>query len=752
MKKLLLSIFAVAAAGFGCYSAAAETTATVGDKYTRVESTADITADGEYIICYQTNAMGAQSGTKFRTRIADGVTLSDDSKEATIKTAGVVTFSIIDGTTTGSYAFKFDDKAFMQCTNTSNGNVSNSTSLAATCDMTLSLTNGVAVLTFVKNGNNGNNKFQYNSNSGQERFTNYKTGSQRDCSIYKKNSGTSGDETKCATPTFSPAEGAVEAGTVVTISCATADATLTYTVNGESHQSETNTANVTINEATTITATASKSGLENSDEAKATYTIKEVVNATSISDAYTRLNVAALANNAETEVFTVAFEPVVTYVNGANVYIHDGEKYGLIFKYDSGLNAGDKVAANWQSTIKNYSNLYEFIPAATLSANGTADVPAPVEITPAQLTADNQSMIVVMNGVVLAAATPSETATGSARGYKGKVDGTEINLFNNFKNTSVEAGTYNITGIIGVYNTTVQLQPISFEKVQVVETKCATPTFSHNAGVIAKGTEVTISCSTEGSTLMYTVNDEIFESETSTATVTINETTTISAVASKTGLEDSEEANVTYIVNEQGGDDPVEGTAVFKVSTVTDPANGAVFVHNAQGNLIDQSFTDNGVTLAFTANNPSNNVGIFNEEKEVRWYANNFITVTPAQKTIITEIYVRTVANSKGNFTATVNEKVAGTVSGTGVGASNPITWTGAANAPILLTPNAQIRFSYMTVTFKEDTTGVEDMTVADENAPVEYYNLQGIRISEPAAGSMVIRRQGNTVTKVLVK
>ncbi len=37
----------------------------------------------------------------------------------------------------------------------------------------------------------------------------------------------------------------------------------------------------------------------------------------------------------------------------------------------------------------------------------------------------------------------------------------------------------------------------------------------------------------------------------------------------------------------------------------------------------------------------------------------------------------------------------------------------------------------------------------ADENAPVEYFNLQGIRIDNPESG-LYIRRQGNTVTKVI--
>jgi hypothetical protein len=38
-----------------------------------------------------------------------------------------------------------------------------------------------------------------------------------------------------------------------------------------------------------------------------------------------------------------------------------------------------------------------------------------------------------------------------------------------------------------------------------------------------------------------------------------------------------------------------------------------------------------------------------------------------------------------------------------------------------------------------------------DENAPVEYFNLQGVRVANPANG-LFIRRQGNTATKVLVK
>lgn len=39
-----------------------------------------------------------------------------------------------------------------------------------------------------------------------------------------------------------------------------------------------------------------------------------------------------------------------------------------------------------------------------------------------------------------------------------------------------------------------------------------------------------------------------------------------------------------------------------------------------------------------------------------------------------------------------------------------------------------------------------------DEDAPVEYYNIQGMRVANPAPGQLVIRRQGNKVSKVIFR
>ncbi|MDE7351408.1 MAG: hypothetical protein K2N25_10085, partial [Muribaculaceae bacterium] len=56
----------------------------------------------------------------------------------------------------------------------------------------------------------------------------------------------------------------------------------------------------------------------------------------------------------------------------------------------------------------------------------------------------------------------------------------------------------------------------------------------------------------------------------------------------------------------------------------------------------------------------------------------------------------------------------------------------------------------FITVTAGSGTSAVENVAI-DENAPVEYYNLQGVRVANPENG-LYIKRQGNKATKVLVK
>ena len=52
----------------------------------------------------------------------------------------------------------------------------------------------------------------------------------------------------------------------------------------------------------------------------------------------------------------------------------------------------------------------------------------------------------------------------------------------------------------------------------------------------------------------------------------------------------------------------------------------------------------------------------------------------------------------------------------------------------------------------EEFVAGVGAIEVDNSNAPVEYYNLQGMRILNPQAGQLVIKRQGTKTSKLIVK
>lgn len=56
-----------------------------------------------------------------------------------------------------------------------------------------------------------------------------------------------------------------------------------------------------------------------------------------------------------------------------------------------------------------------------------------------------------------------------------------------------------------------------------------------------------------------------------------------------------------------------------------------------------------------------------------------------------------------------------------------------------------------VTVSFTLPTSGVDTITPDNDNSPVEYYNLQGIKVSEPAPG-IYIRKQGEKTSKVLIR
>ena len=100
---------------------------------------------------------------------------------------------------------------------------------------------------------------------------------------------TTGATPTCATPTFSPAAGTYTQAQNVSISCATEDATIYYTTNGDdpTTNSTVYTEAISVSSAMTIKAMAAKSGFDNSAIATAEYAFITLNHAGTLADPYT---------------------------------------------------------------------------------------------------------------------------------------------------------------------------------------------------------------------------------------------------------------------------------------------------------------------------------------------------------------------------------------------------------------------------------------------------------------------------------
>lgn len=159
----------------------------------------------------------------------------------------------------------------------------------------------------------------------------------------------------------------------------------------------------------------------------------------------------------------------VTYFNSADkryTYVTDGTTAGLIYGATTPTyKQGDIIpGGEWAGSWSNYSNgLIEIVPSTLAqmpAASGTATVTA-AEIAAADITVANQNKYVVVKNVVLAAATP-----GGVANFTGTVGDVTINFRNTYKLAAVQPGTYDITGVISVYNGNPQFIPTELKAVE----------------------------------------------------------------------------------------------------------------------------------------------------------------------------------------------------------------------------------------------------------------------------------------------
>lgn len=75
----------------------------------------------------------------------------------------------------------------------------------------------------------------------------------------------------------------------------------------------------------------------------------------------------------------------------------------------------------------------------------------------------------------------------------------------------------------------------------------------------------------------------------------------------------------------------------------------------------------------------------------------------------------------------------------------------------VLLVPSVSMAIYYAgtfpsVLTFTEETGSITDVSVDNNAAPVMYYNLQGQPVANPAAGQLLIKKQGTKVEKTIIR
>lgn len=255
-------------------------------------------------------------------------------------------------------------------------------------------------------------------------------------------------------PTFTPADADFADTTTVTLA-AEEGLDIYYTLDGTEPTDSTGTkyaAAIALNKTTTIKAIAYNATTKKSSAvAEKTYTCYSLIT--------TCADLVKAANNDFVELGKVT----VAYVNGGSTYICDKTGYGLIFKYNFGLKAGQE-AEGIKGRVSIYNGLPEVVPSVDTAALTITEgkVPEPAELTVVPTTADLNKYVHI-TGV----ATPDSTWKSSdksteARTLKVAWGKDSLTLYNTFKiDQSFEAGYYNIVGFVTCYNTTIQIAVVS---------------------------------------------------------------------------------------------------------------------------------------------------------------------------------------------------------------------------------------------------------------------------------------------------
>lgn len=270
---------------------------------------------------------------------------------------------------------------------------------------------------------------------------------------------------------------------------------------------------------------------------------------------------------------------------------------------------------------------------------------------------------------------------------------------------------------------------------------------------------VTLACETEDATILYTVNDG--DEQTYSAPFTISDpgSYTINAHAEKDGMNNSAAATSVSFTIAKPARVPEAVEELFLVMEKNFwnvdgkyPETVVPFVYNAEQGYYDLDIS--AIPATGTYGEDAINGGFMGEFYVRDGKANNLGLVFSAEAPV-------SAANMMAAYAETPAQKIQ-----QGVEYNMSVKPAEDSSFKKFTTSNIAYKKGTLRVTYtpgKKDASTVKTLqilnsetvtginaAIADSDDPVEYFNLQGLRIAYPQAGQILIRRHGDKVEKIL--
>ena len=714
------------------------------EKWTLVTSEPE-SWEGDYLIVYEDKAFDG-SLTKLDA-VNDYTTVTVSGNEITTDVCDFYfTIEQIDG----GYSIKSASGYYIYQTSDGNG-LKSSTSTTGSNAITFKSSDDIEIVS-------GGAHLRFNAASNQMRFRYYKSSTytdQKPIQLYKKQTA---PVTELTAPVIT---GVVNGETYygsasVSISYPELATSKTYTITkdgaaGEPVPVTSAVADLVIDEAGTYKIEATAFG-EGDAQVEATPVEFTVVGNTEVASVADFLGKVASSENPDEIIYEFTCPLTVAYQYDADIYVRDAEGGALLIydksrTYEGKYSMGDVIPAGATGKYDEYNGTYELIEATLGDATETAEI-EPVEMAVDAIATTDQSKYVVLKGVTI-----------NGNNFVD-AESNEIAYYNSFEvEIPTEVASYNVTGIVELFKGNAQIAPIAFEVAEV--NKCAAPEFSLAEGTYNETQTLTIT-STEGSTIVYTINDEK-QTAPSPAEIElpvdgVAVTYTIEAYATMEGAENSEVVTKTYTIDPNA---VLPQSLVVKISEVADENGWEASVSNNGTQY--KSFTKDNFEFTIDATDANSGKYYSNSDGE-SWRVYNGASLTisaPASVEITGVEFVTGKWNCSGANTGSLQGKV----------------WTATEEktSSVTFSMDGSSEILEMHISYKAVPAGVEGVEAADAairanadgvvvvaaDAVAEVYNAAGQLVATAAvdgesviavpAGFYVVR-VGNTIAKVVVR